>query len=101
MPKTLKGIIVRIVVVATTKTDANSVPRVPACSVRCEVSIGINQFFKEWADFAVVFQRAPDIIMCGGRLWYTAEKRGFVRGYSANRPKIPQCSGPASKALPS
>jgi hypothetical protein len=40
MPKILKGIIVRIVVVATTKMDANRVPAVPACSARCEVSIG-------------------------------------------------------------
>jgi len=32
--KTLKGIMVRIVVVATTKIDANSAPAVPACSAR-------------------------------------------------------------------
>jgi hypothetical protein len=34
---------VRMVVVATTKTDANNAPAVPACSERCEVSIGANQ----------------------------------------------------------
>jgi hypothetical protein len=34
MPKTRSGIMVRIVVVATTKIDANSAPAVPACSAR-------------------------------------------------------------------
>ncbi len=34
MPKTRNGIMVRIVVVATTKIDANSAPAVPACSAR-------------------------------------------------------------------
>ena len=44
MPKTRNGIMVRIVVVATTKTEANRVPAVPACSAKWEVSIGVNQF---------------------------------------------------------
>jgi hypothetical protein len=35
------------VVVATTKTEANRVPAVPACSARCEVSIGSQPTFKE------------------------------------------------------
>ena len=37
----------RIVVVATTKMDANRAPAVPACSAICEVSIGANQAFKD------------------------------------------------------
>jgi hypothetical protein len=43
MPKILKGIIVRIVVVATTKIDAKRLPAAPACSARLEGSMGVNQ----------------------------------------------------------
>ena len=63
MPKTRSGIIVRIVVVATTKIDANKLPAVPACSARCEVSMGSQPIFQGVNGFAIVFQRAPVIIM--------------------------------------
>jgi len=40
MANTRSGIIVRIDSVATTKIDAKKLPAAPACSARCEVSIG-------------------------------------------------------------
>ncbi len=45
MANTRSGIIVRIDSVATTKIEAKKLPAAPACSARCEVSIGANQFF--------------------------------------------------------
>jgi hypothetical protein len=36
-------------VVATTKTEANKAPAVPACSARCEVSIGTSPFQDSFA----------------------------------------------------
>src|SRR6516225_11464281 len=47
MPNSRSGIIVRIVVVATRKTDANSAPAVPACCAIWEVSMGANQLSKK------------------------------------------------------
>jgi hypothetical protein len=47
MAKTRNGIMVRIDSVATTKIDAKRLPAAPACSARCEVSIGNQPMLKK------------------------------------------------------
>jgi hypothetical protein len=58
MPKIRKGIMVRIVDVATTKTDANTAPAVPACCARVELSIGDQPTVRGETFRGVAFPRA-------------------------------------------
>src|SRR5229473_4888905 len=92
MPNTRSGIIVRIERVATTKIDAKKVLAAPACSARCEVSIGSPPILRSerLRDQSPV--RAPHGNARGARFGYTGKNvfAGFLahpsQRYSLPRP---------------
>src|SRR6266849_820284 len=86
MPNTRSGIIVRIERVATTNIDAKKLLAAPACSARCEVSIGSQPILRSECLRDQCSARAL-IVMSARGFWYMGKKRRFLGDSSSSRPK--------------